>query len=389
MDKTSMGQAIDTLQTPFYVFDTDEAAAQVTALRTAFGPEIGLCYAMKANAFVVGSLIPWVDYFEVCSPGEFRICRRTGIPPEKIVLSGVYKKPAELDEVMETYGSAITYTAESLAQWQQLSAYATAHQCPLRVLLRLTAGNQFGMEQEVLEKIVAHRDDFFAHIEGIQYFSGTQKKNPTRWAEELEKLDALLETLFSRYGFTAEKLEYGTGLPVTYFEGEKDEEPSSLDALAALLRQMRFGGKIVLETGRRVAASCGTYFTRVADVKQNHGSRYCIVDGGIHHLNYFGQMMAMKKPPLLQWNAPQGEGEPWTVCGSLCTSNDVLLKSCSFTDLRVGDVLVFGKAGAYSPTESIGLFLSRDLPQVALFSREKGLRLVREALPTDRLNSSL
>ncbi|MEA5143354.1 MAG: alanine racemase [Oscillibacter sp.] len=389
MDKTAMGQAIDTLQTPFYVFDTDEAAAQVTTLRTAFGPEIGLCYAMKANAFVVGSLIPWVDYFEVCSPGEFRICQRTGIPPEKIVLSGVYKKPAELDEVMETCGSAITYTAESLAQWQQLSAYATVHQCPLRVLLRLTAGNQFGMEQEVLEEIVAHRDDSFAHIEGIQYFSGTQKKNPTRWAEELEKLDALLETLFSRYGFTAEKLEYGTGLPVTYFEGEKDEEQSSLDALAALLRQMRFGGKIVLETGRRVAASCGTYFTRVADVKRNHGSRYCIVDGGIHHLNYFGQMMAMKKPPLLQWNAPQGEGEPWTVCGSLCTSNDVLLKSCSFTDLRVGDVLVFGKAGAYSPTESIGLFLSRDLPQVALFSREKGLRLVREALPTDRLNSSL
>jgi len=389
MDKTAMGQAIDTLQTPFYVFDTDEAAAQVTALRTAFGPEIGLCYAMKANAFVVGSLIPWVDYFEVCSPGEFRICQRTGIPPEKIVLSGVYKKPAELDEVMETCGSAITYTAESLAQWQQLSAYATVHQCPLRVLLRLTAGNQFGMEQEVLEEIVAHRDDSFAHIEGIQYFSGTQKKNPTRWAEELEKLDALLETLFSRYGFTAEKLEYGTGLPVTYFEGEKDEKQSSLDALAALLRQMRFGGKIVLETGRRVAASCGTYFTRVADVKRNHGSRYCIVDGGIHHLNYFGQMMAMKKPPLLQWNAPQGEGEPWTVCGSLCTSNDVLLKSCSFTDLRVGDVLVFGKAGAYSPTESIGLFLSRDLPQVALFSREKGLRLVREALPTDRLNSSL
>ena len=389
MDKTVMGQAIDTLQTPFYVFDTDEAAAQVTALRAAFGPEIGLCYAMKANAFIVGDLVPWVDYLEVCSPGEFRICQRAGIPPEKIVLSGVYKKPAELDEVMETYGSAITYTAESLAQWQQLSAYGTAHQCPLRVLLRLTAGNQFGMEQEVLEEIVAHRDDSFAHIEGIQYFSGTQKKNPARWAEELEKLDALLQTLFSRYGFTAEKLEYGTGLPVTYFDGEKDNEQALAQELAALLHGMRFKGKIVLETGRRVAASCGTYFTRVADVKQNHGSRYCIVDGGIHHLNYFGQMMAMKKPPLLQWNAPQGESEPWTVCGSLCTSNDVLLKSCSFTELRVGDVLVFGKAGAYSPTESMGLFLSRDLPQVALFSREKGLRLVREALPTDRLNSSL
>ena len=96
MDKTLMAQAIDTFRTPFYVFDTDEAAAQVQQLRRAFGPEVGLCYAMKANAFIVGDLVPWVDYFEVCSPGEFRICQRTGIPPEKIVLSGIYKKPADL-----------------------------------------------------------------------------------------------------------------------------------------------------------------------------------------------------------------------------------------------------------------------------------------------------
>jgi len=384
-----MAQAIDTFRTPFYVFDTDEAAAQVQQLRRAFGPEVGLCYAMKANAFIVGDLVPWVDYFEVCSPGEFRICQRTGIPPEKIVLSGIYKKPADLQEVMETYGTAVTYTAESFTQWQQLSAYADAHGCPLRVLLRLTIGNQFGMDESVLEDIIAHRDASCAHIEGIQYFSGTQKKSAGRWADELEKLDALLEHLSVSYGFTAEKLEYGTGLPVTYFDGEEDNEQALAEELAALLRGMRYKGKIVLETGRRVAASCGTYFTAVADIKCSHGSRYCIVDGGIHHLNYFGQMMAMKHPPLLQWNAPAGKSENWTVCGALCTTNDVLVKSCPLTGLRIGDVLVFGKAGAYSPTESIGLFLSRDLPQAVLFSKEKGLRLVRDALHTDRLNSSL
>ena len=31
-------------------------------------------------------------------------------------------------------------------------------------------------------------------------------------------------------------------------------------------------------------------------MKQNSGVHYCIVDGGIHQLNYFGQMMAMKQP---------------------------------------------------------------------------------------------
>ena len=56
--------------------------------------------------------------FEVCSPGEFRICERLGIPMGKVVMSGVYKNPADLERVLDCWGSGLTYTVESPRQWQ-------------------------------------------------------------------------------------------------------------------------------------------------------------------------------------------------------------------------------------------------------------------------------
>ena len=53
-----------------------------------------------------------VPTFEVCSPGEFRICERVGVPMERIVLSGVYKNPEDMEYVLSTYGGKGVYTVE-------------------------------------------------------------------------------------------------------------------------------------------------------------------------------------------------------------------------------------------------------------------------------------
>ncbi len=136
--------------------------------------------------------------------------------------------------------------------------------------------------------------------------------------------------------------------------------------------------------------------TRVVDTKQNQGQDYCIVDGGINHVNYYGQAMAMKIPAIR--HLPQsisqgmpadhipGENTQWTVCGSLCTSGDMLVKNLPLSGLRTGDMLVFDRIGAYAVTEGIYLFLSRGLPAVLTYEREAGLKLVRGALPTSPIN---
>lgn len=77
--------------TPLYVFDLDILKEQTERIRAGFGPGISLCYAMKANPFLTGYMAQWADRIEVCSMGEFRICRRLQVPSEKLFISGVMK----------------------------------------------------------------------------------------------------------------------------------------------------------------------------------------------------------------------------------------------------------------------------------------------------------
>ena len=142
-------------------------------------------------------------------------------------------------------------------------------------------------------------------------------------------------------------------------------------AFSRMLDGLRFQGTVTLEVGRYLAAYCGYYLTRIVDQKINKGQRYGIVDGGIHHLSYFGQMMAMKIPHFMHLSQKEKEEkELWNICGSLCTVNDVLVKNLPLSNAAIGDLLVFERVGAYSVTEGIYLFLSsRSSTNFLLFKR--------------------
>ncbi len=76
----------------------------------------------------------------------------------------------------------------------------------------------------------------------------------------------------------------------------------------------------------------------------------------------------------------------YNLYGSLCTINDILVKDVLLDNLDIGDVLVFRNVGAYSVTEGISLFLSRDLPKVVIVDKDKKIRLVRDNLKTSEIN---
>ena len=380
----------DTYGTPFYVFDLDALADRTRRIQTFFSGTASICYAMKANPFLVGPLKPQIERFEVCSQGEFHICERMGIPREKIVLSGVSKTEEELMEVLEGGGAGI-YTAESIRHLILLEQCGERKSAVLPVLLRVTSGNQFGMDRETVKDIVKRRKEYpFLHIIGLQYYSGTQKKKPEKVADEYRNFLRFAGELRDELGFEAKELEFGPGFPVPYFAGERwPEEEEWLNALKAAIEEEPAPVKVTLEMGRFLAAECGTYLTSVADQKRNEGENYLILDGGIHHVNYYGQMMAMKRPEMDFLPRKEG-GSPetmWNLCGSLCTVSDVLVKEVPLPGPEIGDRIAFRKIGAYSVTEGIYLFLSRDLPKVLFFSEKEGPVLARDSLPTNVWNS--
>lgn len=380
---------LNNFETPIYVFDIDKLKQRIKFLRENLTKRLELCYAIKANTFIIKEINDDVDRFEVCSPGEYSICEEANITPEKIVISGVYKTPSVIDYMITSNSKIGRYTVESLEQLNLLDELSKKHNIKLNVLLRLTSGNQFGINEEDIEDIISKKDSYTnLYFEGIQYFSGTQKRTNKRLQKEIDYIDEFLLRLQEKYNYVADELEFGTGFPVHYFQGEEFNEQEFLKEFSNGIDNMKYKGKIVIELGRSIVASCGYYITKVVDKKINKGQNYAIIDGGIHHLVYYGQTMAMKFPHLEIYPARNDENtEDWNLMGSLCTINDIIIKQYPVSNLQIGDAFIFKNTGAYCMTEGISLFLSRELPQVALLKNDN-LNLVRDAFKTYTLNKA-
>lgn len=389
MKNTTVEKILNNYQTPLYVFDINTLAERARYLRSRLPEGVSLCYAIKANTFVAPRLCPYIEKLEVCSPGEMKLCMESGVDLRKTVVSGVYKTAELMEDIIKSGTEVNCFTVESVAQYELLTGLARKYSSKIKLLLRLTSGNQFGLDESGVKEIIRSNDPDVAAIIGIQYFSGTQKTSLKRIKRELDYIDEFLTQLESDYGFRADEFEYGPGFPVAYFDTDKFDEEEFLQNFSQLLDDMKFRAKITLEIGRSLAASCGSYFTRVVDMKESKNQNFAIVDGGMNHITYYGQSMAMKHPFHSAFPAREdGEQKNWNICGSLCTVNDILMKNTPFTDLRIGDALIFENTGAYCMTEGISLFLSRDLPQILLIDENGAVISARDFVPTYKLNKS-
>ncbi len=392
MDAKELGGLIPALSTPSYIFNLDEFNARAQLVKKYFGDKIGLCFSIKANPFLLGSLPEIFDKIEVCSPGELTICEKTGVDKSKIIFSGVTKG---YEDVARAADDCVgTFTAESRLHLDLINDAAIKREKVFPVLLRATdikGGSQFGMDEADVLDLISRRAEFpGVEIVGIHYFTGTQKRKPKPIEKELDYLSGLIDRLKADYDFTVQRIEYGTGLAVDYFTDEADAlEEERLAAISPKLRELAEKAELTVEMGRFFAAPCGYYLTKVMDVKTNCGVNYAILDGGMNQLKYDGQLQGMQIPKIIHIknnNASDGV-EPWTLCGSLCTTADVLARNVELDSLRIGDVLVFCRTGAYSAMEGMAVFLSREMPVISKYSSENGLTVLRERLYSDVFNT--
>lgn len=388
MEKSLEKKLISEVSTPFYVFDINVLRQRIDYLNSMMPENVHLCYAMKANPFVVKEIDEIIEKYEICSYGEWNIAKKMGVSDSKMVISGVYKDEISMEDILNNYKNGEVFTIESLNQIELLNKLTKEKKKVINIILRLTSGNQFGMCEEEIIEILENRAKYeYLNIMGIQYFSGTQKKLSKRIIKELEYVDEFVLNLKNNLGFVVEELEFGPGFPVVYFETEQDfDEQTYLMEIADKIKNMKYQGHITMELGRSIVASCGSYYTKVVDKKTNKEGNFAILDGGMNHLVYYGQMMAMKKPMLDI--LPKREDkilENWNLVGALCTINDLIVKQLPVSNLEIGDIFVFKNTGAYSMTEGISLFLSRDLPKV-VFVQGGEMKIVRENINTYKFN---
>ena len=390
MDNAQLLAAARKYGTPTFVFDEVMLDQRMREIKAIVGENVRLCYSIKANPFLLPAMSLLTEKLEVCSPGEMEICMDCHVAPETVLVSGVNKTLPDILAAVD-YGMR-DFTAESPLHVQLLEEAAALRGVTLQVLLRLTAGTQFGMDESDLRAAIAKQSKTpHLAIVGIHYFAGTQRKKLADQRKEIAEIIALCDALKADYGFEVQKLEYGPGLYYPYFIHE--DSTDTLAPVRELAPDLKALGKrfdLTVEMGRFFVSECGYYLTAVADAKTNKGSRYAILDGGMHHVNYLGSNMGMRVPHILHIPGEShipGENEDVMLCGSLCTTADVLVRKAILPPLAVGDVLCFTRIGAYSVTEGPALFLSRNMPRIVLHTQEDDV-LVRDTIHTSQLNQN-
>ncbi|MCX2732054.1 type III PLP-dependent enzyme [Saccharopolyspora sp. NFXS83] len=384
--------------TPMYLYDGDELAGGLTALRERLHPALEVFFSLKANPNIAICRLLHENgaRAEVSSMAELITARRAGVEPRDILFLGPGKSRAEIEACLDEDICAII--CESFPELAVIDELAARRGRTARVVLRvnpnfsvkgsgLTMGGkprQFGFDEDQLladpELAACHPH---VRLMGVQVYMGTRILSEDSVAENTRQILELADRLSAHLGFTPELVDVGGGLGVAYFDGESDLD---VDVLTGLVNPLiddfaarHPGTRLVMELGRFLTAKAGTYVTRVQYVKTSHGERFAVADGGTnHHMAAVGIGSFVKRNfpirVLDRWDEPASE--TWNITGPLCTPNDVIGKKVELPPLRAGDLIGVLRSGAYGPSASPVLFLSHGHPAEVLV-RDGRARLVR------------
>ena len=378
--------------TPTYVYDGDQLAEGMAALRAALHPALEVFYSLKSNPNrgVYEVLHAGGARAEVSSLAELRTVLAAGTDPADIVFLGPGKSEQEIAACVEAGIYAVV--CESFTELDRIEQAAAERGTRQRVLLRinpaiaisgsrLTMGGkprQFGIDEAQAlaagPRLAGHRH---ADVAGVHVYLGTRILDAEVVLKNSAYILDLADRLAAALGIRLDAVDIGGGLGVPYFENEHELDlPALAKELSPLIERFAAahpGTRLILESGRYLSAPCGTYLVRVRDIKESLGERFAIIDGGTHHHMAavgIGSFVKRNFPiDLLSRPAPPGEPGPWNIAGPLCTPNDTVAKAARLPDLAIGDLLGIRRSGAYGPSASPVYFLSHGHPAEVLLRR--------------------
>ncbi len=351
--------------TPFYVY----SAAAFTALYHRFAEALAdqrplICYAVKANSnlAVLRLFANLGAGADVVSEGELRRALAAGIPPQRIIFSGVGKTRAEHAAALDADIHQIN--VESVPELRQLSRVAAARGVTARVAIRVNPD----IDARTLSDIstgrkedkfgIAYGDCLAAYrlaadlpgIEpvGLAVHIGSQIVDLAPSRAAFRRVAELVVALRDG-GFVVRQVDLGGGLTIPY----GDEVPATPAAYAATVREV-FGAldlALAFEPGRFLVGDGGILVASVICVKEG-GRRIFVVDAAMNDLVRPAMYKAEHRIVPIR-EAVAGSGLfPADVVGPVCETTDTFTRDRPLPPLTEGDLIAFLTAGAYGAVMS-------------------------------------
>ncbi|MGN6102941.1 MAG: diaminopimelate decarboxylase [Devosia sp.] len=360
--------AIDTIAakvgTPFYVYSAATLRRHIRVMREAFaGEDLLIAYAMKAlsNQAVLTLLGKEGAGADVVSGGELERAIAAGIPPEKIVFSGVGKTVAEMRRALEL--GIKCFNLESEPELERLNAIAEQAGRVALVSVRINpdvdaethakistgkSENKFGIPYE-RARAVYQRIAALGHVRavGVDMHIGSQITRMAPFDSAFALLAELVRQLRAD-GHDIRHVDAGGGLGIPY-ACDEPAPPEPVTYATIITRHLGgLGCELVLEPGRMIVGNAGILVARVEFVKTPElpgGKTFVIVDAAMNDLIRPTLYEAHHdiQPVRFTNRAPITAD----VVGPVCETGDYLALDRTMPGVAEGDLLAVMTAGAY------------------------------------------
>jgi len=384
--------------TPFYCYSTATLTRLYQVFADAFADVRALvCYAMKANSnqAIITTLAKLGAGADVVSGGELKRARLAGIPPEKIMFSGIGKTASELTSAVDE--GILCVNVESEAELELLSSIASTKGRTARISIRVNpdidakthhkiatgkAENKFGIPISGAREIYARAAKLKGlEVAGVDMHIGSQITELDPFGNAFALLAEFVRVLRSD-GHKILHVDLGGGLGIPY--RDDNEPPPHPEAYAEVVKRATsdLDCRLIFEPGRLLVGNAGILVTRVLFVKHGEAKNFVVVDAAMNDLI---------RPTLYDahheiWpveKKPSGRRVRADVVGPVCESGDFLAVDREMMEPAEGALLAVMSAGAYGAVQA-GTYNTRALvPEVLVKGDEWAL--IRPRLEVDQL----
>ncbi len=385
--------------TPFYCYSTATLTRHYQVFTGAFaGMDVLVCYAMKANSnqAIIKTLAKLGSGADVVSGGELKRARAAGIPPDRIVFSGIGKTARELALALDE--GILCINVESEPELDLLSAIAVEKGVSAPVSIRVNpdvdakthhkiatgkAENKFGIPISRARDVYAHAAKLPGiRVTGADMHIGSQITDLEPFSNAFTLLAEFVRALRAD-GHTISHVDLGGGLGIPYHE--TNEPPPLPNAYAEVVKNtMRdLGCRLIFEPGRLLVGNAGILVTQVLFVKHGDAKNFIVVDAAMNDLirptlyDAYHEIRPVREQPV---SASRMRAD---VVGPVCESGDFLAHDREMPEPKAGDLLAVMTAGAYGAVQS-GTYNTRPLvPEVLVNGTEWAI--VRPRLEAEQL----
>lgn len=366
--------------TPAYLYDLDamRAAARALAASLGDGPAL-VAFATKANsaAPVLKALFSEGCGADVVSGAELALAVRAGLPPEKIVFSGVAKQTPEIDRALTTGPNGIhAIQAESVEEIARVGARAAALGRRARISLRINPGiaidthahvatghdaAKFGIARgDIADAFAAVDAHPSIHLVGVSAHIGSTQTTTEPYEAAARVLFEVARAREAAKG-PLEFVDAGGGFGIDYGNGCPASPADFGRGLRALQKEVGASHlQLVVEPGRALVGPYGVLVASVIQPKlaRTSGRRWLMIDAGMNDLIRPALYQARHRiEPLRDEGGPRAT---FRVVGPICESSDDF-GGYELPVEKIPSHVVIRDAGAYGFTMSSN-YNGRPLP---------------------------